>query len=281
MWAGFQCKKALAWSLTVDCVWPGTKQSTQFKHFSECFLANTVHFVMLEYFVNHCDLEWFYSPCPSVAAIIFFFTVLITEGNYSNSCMCCQALPVCVQATWLCSTVDPLVIAYIAFAWPCQIKSSVLVGKCYKRSQHIVVLHHTPGRQYCYFYVFHCHGNILIHPLCLFACSFFKIPTFSRFVLWLNLRFFCVWFCSRVLFLNVYFHLLSASSQYRYIPHNPWQSRRRPLWNGPGSRATVNIINGTLSLDLDVICQKQFQWKMAVLFHCEIMKHNKMFYISS
>lgn len=44
-------------SSTEDCVWPGTKQSTQFKHFSESFLANTVHFVTLEYFVNHCDFE--------------------------------------------------------------------------------------------------------------------------------------------------------------------------------------------------------------------------------
>lgn len=89
---------SLVGTLTEICVWPWTKQSTQFKHFSECFLANTVHFVMFEYFVNHCDLKWFYSPVHLWLLLLFFFsTVLIMEGNYSNSCMCCQALPVYVQ----------------------------------------------------------------------------------------------------------------------------------------------------------------------------------------
>lgn len=107
-------------SSTEVYVWPGTKWSTQLKHFSECFLGNTVHFVMFVYFVNHRDLEWFYSPCPSVAAISMFclflffvlfcfLTILMTEGNYLKSCMCCQALPVCVQVvlfncrpSWYC-----------------------------------------------------------------------------------------------------------------------------------------------------------------------------------
>lgn len=103
----------------------------------------------------------------------FFYCTDITEGNYSNSCMCSCRLYLSVCG-WLRFTVDLLVIAYIAFAWLCQIKSSVLVGKCYKSSQQISIYHHTPGHQYCSFYVFHCHCKILIVPVCMFF--FFFIP---------------------------------------------------------------------------------------------------------
>lgn len=48
---------SLTGSSTEVCVWPETKRSTQFKHFSECFLGNTILF---EYYVNHCDLEWIF-----------------------------------------------------------------------------------------------------------------------------------------------------------------------------------------------------------------------------
>lgn len=72
---------------TEGCVWPGTKQSTQFKHFPEYFLANTVHFVRFEYFVNHLWPWVILLSCPSVAAIISFFFVLIKERNLSTSCM--------------------------------------------------------------------------------------------------------------------------------------------------------------------------------------------------
>lgn len=43
---------------------------TQFKHFSECFLGNSVHFVRLEYFVIVRGLIF----CPSVAAAMFSFS---------------------------------------------------------------------------------------------------------------------------------------------------------------------------------------------------------------
>lgn len=194
---------------------------------------------------------------------VVIFTVLITEGNYSNSCMCRQALPVCVQ-TWLCFTVEPLVIAYIAFAWQCQI--TCLVGKCYMSNPQIFVLHHQGASIVCFF-VFHCNSNILIHPLCLFACSFFYSQLFSVCIktkIWL----FCVWFfCSRVLSWTFILILLCQHHLSTDItPHNPRQSRRWPLWNGPAFHATVDIINGTLSLDLDVICQKQFSWKWLFFF---------------
>lgn len=50
--------------------------------------------------------------------------------------------PVCVCAD--------ILVAYIAFAWLTPIKSNVVVGKCYKSSQTVFVLHHTAGCQYCY-----------------------------------------------------------------------------------------------------------------------------------
>lgn len=94
---------------------------------------------------------------------------------------------------------------------------SVLVGKCYKSSQQFFILHHTPGRQYCSFYVYHCNSNILFYPLCLFACSFF-IPNFSQFILRLKFGLFVF---DSFDFFKCYtegFSLaLSASFQYRYI----------------------------------------------------------------
>lgn len=160
---------------TEGCVWPGTKQSTQFKHFPEYFLANTVHFVRFEYFVNHLWPWVILLSCPSVAAIISLF-FCTDKGEKSFNLL--HVVRLCLSACrWLCFTVD-LVIAYVAFAWLCQIKSCVLVEKCYKSSQRVFILQHThQDDSIVLFTSFHCHSNILIALLCLFACSVL-LPTF-------------------------------------------------------------------------------------------------------
>lgn len=76
-------------------IWPGTKQSTQFKHFPECFFffffANTVHFVMFKYFVSHCDLEWFDSPVHLWLLSFFFFYFNHNRGQlfWIPACVVC------------------------------------------------------------------------------------------------------------------------------------------------------------------------------------------------
>lgn len=62
--------------LTEVWVWPGMKQSTQFKALFRIFPCKYCTF--REYFVNCCDHDSLYS-CSFVAAIIFF--ALITERN--------------------------------------------------------------------------------------------------------------------------------------------------------------------------------------------------------
>lgn len=99
-------------------------------------------FVMFGYFVTHCDLEWFYSPCLSVAAIFFFFsffyyydyyylTVLIIRRQLLKFLHVMSGSPCLCR--WLSITAD-ILVAYIAFAWLCQITTSVLIRKCYKSS---------------------------------------------------------------------------------------------------------------------------------------------------
>lgn len=72
----------------------------------------------------------------------------------------------CIVSFSVCVWID--LVAYIAFAWLTPIKTSVVVGNRYKS----LCIHHTARCQYCYVNLFHCRGNILIHPLCLFACLF-------------------------------------------------------------------------------------------------------------
>lgn len=144
----------------------------------------------------------------------------------------------CIVSFSVCVWID--LVAYIAFAWLTPIKTSVVVGNHYKS----LCIHHTARCQYCYVNLFHCRGNILIHPLCLFACLF---CFFNSYLLSVSIKtdFFCVclwFFWPWVFYLKVIFPFhVSVSSQYRYtIPHNPWQSRHWPLWNRPGSRATYS-----------------------------------------
>lgn len=127
-------------------------------------------FVMLEYFVNHRDLEWFYSPLSTCGCYYFFlfvcfFTVLIREGNYSDSRMCCQVLPgLCVQVAFFYSSC----CCCICMA----VKSDVLVGKCYKSSQKNLRI--TPHSRTPVLFVFHCHSNIFNSPLVPVCMFFFK-----------------------------------------------------------------------------------------------------------
>lgn len=57
MWAAFQCKTALARYQLRFVSELGQSKAHRFSTFPEYFLANTVHFIRFEYFVNHCDLE--------------------------------------------------------------------------------------------------------------------------------------------------------------------------------------------------------------------------------
>lgn len=217
------------------------------------FSANTVHFVMFEYSVNHCDIEWFYSPVH-LWLLSFFFIELIYLRASVQFCACCLSEPVLVQGASFYHKPSCHCI--------CMAVSNQMECFSRKRLQEYITPHTRMPVLSCF--VFHCHCNVLIHP-CACLHVLFLFLTFLGFYWSFGFR--ClILLCAWVPYRRFISNAPSASSQFRYILHNPRQSRRWPLWNGPGSSASVDAINGTLSLDVDVICQKHFCWKGLVLF---------------
>lgn len=212
---------SLVGSLAEVRVRPVTKQSTQLKHFAECSLWKYCTFCNVCVFVNHCDLEWLYFPCPSVAAIIYIFIFYCTEKRGQLF----KVPHVLSGSTFWCEG------GYIFLLFTFLLHDCV---KCFSSKNVTTVVKesltpHTRKWVLLFMSISHCNG--LIHPLCLFAWNYFLFPSFSV-CIHTKFELFVLDYPGSECFIEGLLSFdLPVSSQHWYIPHNPWQSRRWPQWH--------------------------------------------------